>query len=107
MPPVLPDPHLGSLATWLAPLLTRCGDRRTARTLTGIVAGILGSGSLVCSRIAASPPLLAGGHHGDRRVRRFVSGETTQRSDRPRQLSDIAWVRMLGQILLLSLRRGG
>jgi hypothetical protein len=28
-------------------------------------------------------------------------------SDRPRHLSDIAWVRMLGQILLLTLRRGG
>jgi len=28
-------------------------------------------------------------------------------SDRPRHLSDIAWVRMLGQMLLLTLRRGG
>lgn len=49
-------PNLDHLATWLAPFLARCGDRRTARTLTGIVGGILGSGSLVCAQIAAFPP---------------------------------------------------
>jgi len=54
------------LATWLAPILAHCGDRRTARTLTGIVAGILGSGSLVCSRIAAFSP--SAGEHPHRRT---------------------------------------
>lgn len=49
-------PNLAHLATWLNPFLLHCGDRRTARTLTGIVGGILGSGSLVCSRIAAFSP---------------------------------------------------
>lgn len=49
-------PNLDHLTAWLAPFLARCGDRRTARTLTGIVGGILGSGSLVCTRIAAFSP---------------------------------------------------
>lgn len=49
-------PNLDHLTAWLAPFLTRCGDRRTAQTLTGIVGGILGSGSLVCARIAAFSP---------------------------------------------------
>lgn len=54
LPPT--TPNLDHLATWLAPFLARCGDRRTVHTLTGIVGGILGSGSLVCSRIAAFSP---------------------------------------------------
>jgi hypothetical protein len=54
LPPLIP--HLDHLATWLAPFRARCGDRRTAHTLTGIVGGILASGSLVCSRIAAFSP---------------------------------------------------
>lgn len=61
MPPCSPPPPLASLATWLAPLLAHCGDRRTARTLTGVVGGILGSGGLVCTRIAAFSPS-AGSH---------------------------------------------
>ena len=52
----LPEVHLAHLHSWLAPILALTGDRRTARTLTGIVAGILGSGSLVCTRIAAFSP---------------------------------------------------
>ena len=56
MPQPPPDIPLDPLTTWLAPMLAHCGDRRTARTLIGIVAGILGSGSLVCSRIAAFSP---------------------------------------------------
>lgn len=54
-------PNLDHLAAWLTPFLARCGDRRTARTLTGIVGGILGSGSLVCTRIAAFSPSAGGG----------------------------------------------
>jgi hypothetical protein len=49
-------PNLDHLTAWLGPLLARCGDRRTAHTLTGIVGGILGSGRLVCGRIAAVSP---------------------------------------------------
>ena len=37
------------------------GDRRTAETFRGTVAGIIGAESLVCARIAAfSPSALAG-----------------------------------------------
>lgn len=45
------------LDAYLAPFLDLAGDRRTARLLAGTVRGIVGSESLVCSRIAAfSPP---------------------------------------------------
>jgi len=47
-----PDP----LPAWLAPLSRLAGDRRTAALLQATVAGILGSGSLVCRQIAAFPP---------------------------------------------------
>lgn len=53
--PVL-TPNLDHLSSWLTRFLARCGDRRTAQTLTGVVGGILGSGSLVCARIAAFSP---------------------------------------------------
>lgn len=44
------------LANYLDPVLALAGDRRTARLLTGTVRGIVGSESLVCSRIAAFSP---------------------------------------------------
>lgn len=44
------------LDTYLAPFLTLTGDRRTARLVVGTVRGIIGSESLVCSRIAAFSP---------------------------------------------------
>ncbi len=43
-------------AAYLAPFLELAGDRRTARLLAGTVRGIVGSESLVCSRIAAFSP---------------------------------------------------
>lgn len=47
---------LAHLADWLSPITQRAGDRRTATLLLGTVAGILGSGSLVCRQIAAFSP---------------------------------------------------
>lgn len=44
------------LAAYLAPFLDLAGDRRTARLLAGTVRGIVGSGSLVCAKIAAFSP---------------------------------------------------
>ncbi len=44
------------LAAYVAPFLDLAGDRRTARLLGGVVRGIVGGESLVCSRIAAFSP---------------------------------------------------
>ena len=46
----------GLLAASVAPFLELAGDRRTARLLGGVVRGISGGESLVCSRIAAFSP---------------------------------------------------
>ncbi|CAN5565777.1 hypothetical protein BH23CHL4_BH23CHL4_30570 [soil metagenome] len=56
-----PPVSLARLAAWLAPVTRLAGDRRTAALLLGTVAGILGSGSLVCRQIAAFSPS-AGAH---------------------------------------------
>lgn len=48
------------LPAWLAPISRLAGDRRTAALLLATVAGILGSGSLVCTRIAAFSPSAGG-----------------------------------------------
>lgn len=72
---------LAHLADWLSPITQRAGDRRTATLLLGTVAGILGSGSLVCRQIAAFSPLLATGRYADCRIRRMLAGDTTRRSD--------------------------
>ena len=45
-----------ALTTYLERLEPLIGDRRTGRTVRGIVAGIIGSGSLRCSQIAAFSP---------------------------------------------------
>jgi hypothetical protein len=41
---------------YLTPFLGLAGDRRTARLVGGILRGIVGSESLICSRIAAFSP---------------------------------------------------
>ena len=46
---------------YLAPFDHLVGDRRTWVTLTKTVRGIIGSGSLVCQRIATQSPILAQG----------------------------------------------
>ena len=43
-------------AAYVAPFVEVAGDRRTATLLEGVVQGIVGSESLVCSRIAAFSP---------------------------------------------------
>ncbi|MBA3276072.1 MAG: hypothetical protein H0T72_09770 [Chloroflexia bacterium] len=53
--------QLSHLSTWLAPITGLAGDRRTAGLLLGTVAGILGSGSLVCRQIAAFSPSAGSG----------------------------------------------
>lgn len=46
------------LAGYASPFTEVAGDRRTARLLGDVIRGIIGSESLVCSRIAAfSPPV--------------------------------------------------
>lgn len=57
------------------------GDPRTACTFGAVIEGIIGAGSLCCSRIAAFSPTLASvGGAGERRVRRMIGGESTKRS---------------------------
>jgi hypothetical protein len=56
------------------------GDRRTWTTLTETVKGILTSGSLVCTRIAAQSPVLGLVKKGAQRIIRMVTGTTTKRS---------------------------
>jgi hypothetical protein len=56
------------------------GDRRTWTTLTETVKGIITSGSLVCTRIAAQSPILGAVKKGAQRIIRMVKGETTKRS---------------------------
>lgn len=45
-----------ALAAYLECLEPLIGDRRTGHTVSGIVAGIIASGSLRCSQIAAFSP---------------------------------------------------
>lgn len=52
----LTAPEVDLLDAYLAPFRALAGDRRTARLLGGVVRGIVGSESLVCSRIAAFSP---------------------------------------------------
>jgi len=56
------------------------GDARTKAVFQGTVKGIIAAQSLVCARIAASSPELAASPNGEQRIRRMVSGKTTQRS---------------------------
>src|SRR5262249_21187578 len=59
---------------------TLVGDRRTRTTLTETVKGIISSGSLVCTRIAAHSPILGAVKKGAQRIIRMVRAETTKRS---------------------------
>ena len=65
---------------YLAPFDTLVGDRRTWTTLTETVRGIIGSGSLICQRIAAQSPILSQVTKGAQRIIRMACGETTKRS---------------------------
>lgn len=56
------------------------GDKRTETTFRETVRGIMGAGSLVCERIAASSPILSRAKEGGQRVSRMVRGESTKRS---------------------------
>lgn len=73
---VLLDDYL----SWFSSLFK---DRRTHSTFGCVVGGILGAGSLVCSRIASQAPLLASVRDGAQRVLRFATGESTTRSMQP------------------------
>ena len=65
---------------YLEPFADLVGDQRTWTTLTETVRGIIGSGSLICQRIAAHSPILNAVKKGAQRVIRMVSRETTKRS---------------------------
>jgi hypothetical protein len=65
---------------YLAPFDDLVGDRRTWTTLTETVRGIIGSGSLICQRIATQSPIFSRVHKGAQRVIRLVTGQTTKRS---------------------------
>jgi hypothetical protein len=69
------------LESYLRPFDDLIGDRRTARTLRETIKGIIGSGSLICERIASHSPALAAATYGSQRVIRFVKGESTKRSE--------------------------
>jgi hypothetical protein len=65
---------------YLAPFDDLVGDRRTWTTLTETVRGIIGSGSLICQRIATHSPILSRVQKGAQRVIRLVTAQTTKRS---------------------------
>lgn len=65
---------------YLEPFDTLVGDRRTWTTLTETVRGIIGSGSLICQRIATQSPILSRVQKGAQRIIRLVTGVTTKRS---------------------------
>ena len=56
MPVPVTAASLDHLTAWATPLRRCCGDQRTASLLVGTLAGVLGSGSLVCRQIAAFSP---------------------------------------------------
>ena len=68
------------LTAYLEPFDDLVGDRRTWTTLTETVRGIIGSGSLICQRIATQSPILSRVQKGAQRVIRMVTGATTKRS---------------------------
>jgi hypothetical protein len=57
----LPADRGALLDGYVAPVSALAGDRRTGRLLEDVVHGIIGSESLVCSRIAALSPSLGRG----------------------------------------------
>lgn len=69
------------LPAYLASFGHLIGDARTEVTFGEIVKGIIGAGSLICQRIAASSAILSEAKDGARRVRRMVKGKSTKRSE--------------------------
>jgi hypothetical protein len=70
----------GLLPAYLASFDRLIGDRRTGVTFGETVKGIIGAGSLVCQRIAASSAILSVAKEGGQRVSRLARGESTKRS---------------------------
>ncbi|MEJ2150678.1 MAG: transposase [Chloroflexota bacterium] len=68
-------------AEYLAHFDSLIGDRRTGRTFSEIVRGMINAGSLVCQQIAAHSPVLSAAKDGAQRVIRLAKGESTKRSD--------------------------
>ena len=68
------------LAEYLGHFDKLIGDRRTGKTFSEIVQGIINAGSLVCQQIAAHSPLLSSAKDGGQRVIRLAKGESTKRS---------------------------
>jgi hypothetical protein len=56
------------------------GDKRTRETFCEVVKGVIGSGSLICERIAARSAVLSEAKDGAQRVIRLATGESTIRS---------------------------
>ena len=78
---------MGFMNTWESPLgeylssyHDLIGDKRTGGTFGEIIKGIIGSGDLICKRIASHAPGLATIKNGAQRVIRFATGESTKRS---------------------------
>jgi Transposase DDE domain len=69
------------LTRYVAPYHHLIGDKRTRTTFDETIRGIMGAGSLICQRIAASSAVLAKAKKGAQRIIRLASGESTQRSE--------------------------
>lgn len=76
----LEDDQKGLLPGYLASFDGLIGDKRTGVTYRETVKGIIGAGSLVCQRIAASSATLSKAKEGGQRVSRMATGESTKRS---------------------------
>jgi hypothetical protein len=70
----------GLLPEYLASFDGLIGDQRTRVTFEETVKGVIGAGSLVCQRIAASSAILSAAKEGGQRVSRMATGESTKRS---------------------------
>jgi hypothetical protein len=70
----------GLLSEYLASFDELIGDQRTGVTFEETVKGVIGAGSLVCQRIAASSAILSVAKEGGQRVSRMATGESTKRS---------------------------
>lgn len=70
----------GLLPEYLTSFDELIGDQRTRVTFEETVKGVIGAGSLVCQRIAASSAILSAAKEGGQRVSRMATGESTKRS---------------------------
>jgi hypothetical protein len=73
-------PYTDRLTPYLAAFTPLIGDARTRRLFDAVVEGILITGTPICSQIASATPECAADPEGQR-VRRFVNGTTTKRSN--------------------------